>query len=71
MKKNLIIKIIIGIFAVGTVATTSVIVVPKVMNNIEQRKIEQEKQQDLDNISLSLKQQELILPYQGAYNQNL
>ena len=62
---SIIILVVIGIIVSGVIA------VPKVIKSIEEKKYQQKMQQDLDNISISLKQKDLILPFQGSYNEGL
>ena len=69
--KSIIIKILIGIIATGTVVTTSIVVVPKVVKQVEENRIQKEKEEDLKQVEISLSQDELILPYLGHYNENI
>lgn len=71
MKKKLMVKIIICSVLILVVALTIVLVVPIVTKQIEENKQQEEMRQDLDNMNITLKQESLLLPYQGKYDKGL
>lgn len=69
-KKKLVIISIIILVVIGIIIT-GVIAIPKVIHQIEEKKYQEEMQQDLNNINITLKVETIDLPSQGTYNQNL
>lgn len=59
------------ILIITIVVFASILIAPKIIKQIQDNIQERELQEDLENIDIRLNAQELIIPYQGLYNERL
>ena len=64
-------KTIIALIVLVILITAMAILVPNVIKVVKEEQYKKEMQIDLNNINISLKEQEIKLPYQGKYDEEL